>query len=81
MSRLYLRCAICRRQQADGLISGAAWGRVEIPGDAAVDHPALAGTTLRACPTCIGRHPDWRDRILTSLGIGPGFGAPARAAR
>jgi hypothetical protein len=70
MSRLYLRCVICSRQQADGLISGAAWGRLELPADAAgVDHPALVGSTLRACPSCIGGDPAWQNRVLTSLGI------------
>jgi hypothetical protein len=72
MSRLYLHCAICSRKQADGLLSGAAWGRVELPAGTSVEHPALSGTTLRACPTCIGRHPDWQDRVLLALGLGPG---------
>ncbi len=76
MSRLYLRCAICSRQQAEGLISGAGWGRLELPHGADVEHPALNGSTMRACPTCIGQHPDWQNRLLTSLEIGPssGFG-------
>ena len=55
MSRLYLRCAFCDRQQADGLISGAAWGRLELPAGTVVAHPALKGTTLRACPNCVGQ--------------------------
>jgi hypothetical protein len=80
MSRLYLRCAICSRQQADGLISGAAWGRLELPAGVEVEHPALRGTTLRACPTCIGRHPDWQDRLLSALGLAPGFDLRAGAA-
>jgi hypothetical protein len=74
MSRLYLRCVICNRQQADGLISGAAWGRLDLPPGAAVQHPAVNGATLRACPTCIGTHPDWQDRVLATLGLGGGFG-------
>ena len=69
MSRLYLRCVICSRQQADGLISGAAWGRRELPAHAQVDHPALVGSALRACPSCIGGDPHWQNRVLTSLGI------------
>jgi len=56
------------------LISGAAWGRLELPPDAEIEHPALRGSTFRACPTCIGRHPDWQDQLLTSLGIASGFG-------
>lgn len=69
MSRLYLRCAICGRQQADGLISGAAWGRLELPQGAEAEHPALRGSTLRACPTCVGSHPDWQDHVLVALGV------------
>ena len=69
MSRLYLRCVICSRQQADGLISGASWGRLEVPPEAEVEHPALKGSTLRACPSCIGGDPEWQNRVLTSLGI------------
>jgi len=81
MSRLYLRCAICSRQQAEGLISGAAWGRLELPPDAEIEHPALRGSTFRACPTCIGRHPDWQDQLLTSLGIASGFGLSPEPAQ
>ncbi len=73
MSRLYLRCAICSRQQAEGLISSAAWGRLELPPDAEIEHPALRGSTFRACPGCASRHPDWQDQLLTSLGLAPGF--------
>jgi hypothetical protein len=69
MSRLYLRCVICSRQQAEGLISGAAWGRLDLPPGSEIDHPALNGSTFRACPTCCGRHPDWQHRVLASLGI------------
>jgi len=72
MSPVYLRCAICDRQQADGLISGAAWGRYDIPPGAAVEHPALRGTHLRACPTCIERHPDWQRDLEVSLGLATG---------
>jgi hypothetical protein len=69
MSPVYLRCALCDRQQADGLISGAAWGRFELPAEAEVEHPALRGTSLRACPECIQRHPDWREQLAVSLGL------------
>ena len=80
MSRLYLRCAICSRQLADGLISSAAWGRLELPPGAEVDHPALKGSTLRACPSCVGRHPDWQERLLVSLGLVPERDVRAQAA-
>jgi hypothetical protein len=73
VSRLYLHCVICSRKQADGLISGAAWGRLEVPISASPDHPALSGTTFRACPTCIDRHPDWQERALNAIGVGPGL--------
>ncbi len=69
MSRLYLRCALCDRQQADGLISGNSWGRFQLPPGVAVDHPALRGTVLRACPTCMQRHPDWQEQLSISLGL------------
>jgi len=80
VSRLYLHCVICSRKQADGLISGAAWGRLELPPDAEVDHPALSGSALRCCPSCIGRHPDWQDRVLVALGLAPGPRFEASAA-
>jgi hypothetical protein len=73
MSRLYLHCVICSRKQADGLISGAAWGRLELPPDVDVEHPGINGSTLRACPTCISSHPDWEDRMLAALGLGGGL--------
>ena len=69
MSRLYLRCAICSRQQADGLISSAMWGRLELPPGVDVDHPALKDSTLRACPSCVSHQPDWQQRLLVALGI------------
>ncbi len=75
MSRLYLHCVLCSRKQADGLISGAAWGRLELPPSVVSGHPSLNGASLRACPTCIGRHPDWQERMLETLGLAaPGFG-------
>lgn len=69
MSRLYLRCALCSRQQADGLISSAMWGRLDLPPGVEVDHPALKGSTLRACPSCVSRQPDWQERLLVALGV------------
>ena len=69
MSRLYLRCVICSRQQADGLISGAMWGRLELPAGVTVEHPALKGSTLRACPGCVAREPNWQESVLASLGL------------
>jgi hypothetical protein len=77
MSRLYLRCAICSRQQADGLLSSAMWGILELPPGIVLDHPALTESILRACPACVGRDPAWQERLLVSLGIE----AEHRAAR
>jgi hypothetical protein len=68
MSRLYLVCAICDRRQADGLISGAAWGRMELPPGSAVDHPAVKGTTVRACPSC-SIEPGWQEVAFVRLGV------------
>jgi len=53
MSPLYLRCGLCGRQQADGLLSRGLWGHLDL-GD---------GTTLRACPTCKEQHSDWESRL------------------
>jgi len=69
MSRLYLRCVLCSTQQADGLISGAAWGRLELPAGLDVEHPALKGSTFRCCPTCTKRHPGWQEELMKSLGL------------
>lgn len=57
MSRLFMRCGFCDRQQADGLISRGFWGHVEL-GD---------GSALRACPTCKEQYPDWEQRLRASL--------------
>jgi hypothetical protein len=80
MSRLYLHCVICSRKQADGLVSGAAWGRIELPPGTHVDHPGVHGSTLRACPACIGENPDWQARVLRSVGLATGFSLPAERA-
>jgi hypothetical protein len=69
MSRLYLRCAICSRQRADGLISSASWGKLDLPPGAEIEHPALKGSMFRVCPTCMERHPDWRESLLESFGL------------
>jgi hypothetical protein len=57
MSRLYLYCGLCGRQQADGLISRGYWGHLELGG----------GNALRACPTCKEQHVDWETRLRASL--------------
>jgi hypothetical protein len=72
---LYLHCVICGRKQANGIVSGAAWGRVELPAGASVVHPSVNGSTARACPTCMGQYPDWQDRAYSSLGLPGGAGA------
>jgi hypothetical protein len=56
---LYLHCVICNRKQADGLLSGAAWGRVEPPPPA---------KTIRVCPSCMSSNPDWQIRALGVAG-------------
>jgi hypothetical protein len=78
MSRLYLLCVVCSRQQADGLISGAGWGRLELPPDSEVEHPALKGSMFRCCPSCAQRHPGWQEELLHSLGLSSN--GPAQAA-
>ena len=74
MSRLYLRCVICSRQQAEGIISGAGWGRLELPHGHQIEHPALEGSTLRVCPSCMSGNPNWQNAVLTSFGLASGFG-------
>ena len=76
---LYLHCAICNRKQADGIISGTAWARLELPPGAEVDHPALRGSMFRVCPTCQERHADWRESLLGSLGLDDADQARAEA--
>ena len=75
MSRLFLRCGLCGRQQAVGLLSRGYWGHLE-NGD---------GTVLRACPTCKEQHSDWETRLLGLGGtaahddsaFGPAYGLGA----
>ncbi len=67
MSRLYLVCAICDRRQADGLISGAAWGRTELLPGTTIEHPAVRGTTILACPTCVSSDLGWEQRALAAV--------------
>jgi hypothetical protein len=61
------------------LISGAAWGRLELPPGAEVEHPALKGSHFRCCPSCVQRHPEWAEELLASLGLSS-HGDPAHAA-
>jgi hypothetical protein len=53
MSRLYLVCGLCGRQQADGILSRGYWGHLEV----------TSTYFLRACPTCKEQHPDWEARL------------------
>ena len=64
MSRLYLICGLCGRQQADGILSRGYWGHLELGG----------GNALRACPACKEQHSDWEARLRagdssSSLGV------------
>jgi hypothetical protein len=78
MSRLYLVCAICSRRQADGLISGAAWARMELPRDIEIQHPAVKGSTLLTCPACVSTDPGWAEAALGSVGLSSNGSAPGR---
>jgi hypothetical protein len=53
MSRLYLYCGLCGRQQADGLLSRGYWGHLDMGN----------GHALRACPVCKEQHADWETRL------------------
>jgi hypothetical protein len=69
LSRLNLHCELCGRRQANGLLSGAAWGRVELGPD----------VILRACPTCKTMHSDWENRLRATLdGMVRGVEKPGR---
>ena len=60
MSRLFLRCGLCGRQQADGLLSRGYWGHLD----------AGNGSALRACPTCKEQHTDWEGRLRATTDPG-----------
>lgn len=66
MSRLFLRCLLCERQQADGLLSGATWAR--IPVTTSVEHPAVKEGVTRVCPWCQNADAGWRARVDAVLG-------------
>jgi hypothetical protein len=57
MSRLFLICGLCGRQQADGLLSRGYWGHLEVTTE----------QTLRACPTCKEQHSDWEERLRVTI--------------
>ncbi len=79
MSRLYLVCAICDRRQADGLISGAAWGRVELPAGATIEHPAVKGTQVLSCPSCVSSDAAWQETVLVAIGVSSNGTSPNAA--
>ena len=60
MARLYLRCGLCGRQQADGLLSRGYWGHLDVGG----------GNALCACPTCKELNSDWEARLRAGAGSG-----------
>jgi len=70
MTRLYLFCGLCGRQQADGILSRGYWGHLELVG----------GNALQACPTCKEQHSDWEARLTAlndpSAQDGSGFSQP-----
>lgn len=70
MARLYLHCVLCGRKQADGLLSGAAWDTLALPSHVVVEHPAVHGSHVRACPVCVSTHQrNWHAAALTTLGV------------
>ncbi len=70
MARLYLHCVLCSRKQADGLLSGAAWGTLALPVGLTVEHPAVNDSLVRACPGCVAHHRhNWHTVALTTLGV------------
>ena len=69
MARLYLHCVLCSRKQADGLLSGAAWETLSLPPGVTVEHSAVHGSTVRACPGCVAHDRNWHVAALTTLGV------------
>lgn len=68
---LYLRCGLCGRQQADGLLSRGYWGHLEVAAD----------STLQACPTCKEQHSDWEERLrITVMQSGSGYSSVQQAS-
>jgi hypothetical protein len=68
MSRLYLHCSLCGRKQADGLLSRAAWGHLELDD----------GQALRVCAGCKASNGDWEERLwllVASRGVAFDHGA------
>ena len=57
MSPLYLRCGVCGRHQADGILSRSSWGHVSLSD----------GKNASACPECQEKHSDWEQRIQSDL--------------
>ena len=51
---LLLRCTLCGRTQADGLLSRAAWGHVVLE----------SGRAAQACPRC-KQEDNWEHRVRT----------------
>ena len=68
MPTLYLHCAICGRKQARGLLSASAWGQTPLPAGAAVDHPAVSESLVRACPGCVAKDANWATTAVASVG-------------
>ena len=65
---LYLRCGLCGRQQADGLLSRGYWGHLDLG----------TGATLCACPTCKEQNADWEARLrgVSDPSAGDGLSFP-----
>lgn len=75
---LYLHCALCGRKQADGLLSGATWARVDA-NDPSAQTGKNAGA-VRVCPRCQNDHEDWRSRVASGAASDLGSGGLGSAA-
>ena len=60
MSPLYLRCGVCGRHQADGILSRISWGHVSLSD----------GKNVSACPECKDKHSDWQQRVQSATSPG-----------
>jgi hypothetical protein len=65
MPGLYLHCSLCGRKRADGLLSRAAWGHLQLSD----------GTNASACPNCREEHSDWEQRVRVAAVTMPDSGA------
>lgn len=53
---VFLNCGLCGRKAVDGFLSRYSWEHVELNPHG----------TLQACPGCVERDPDWREKLISA---------------